>query len=102
VITHWDEVEGVRREYGHIAGTWQALTGTNSITVGVSRIKIDPVKWSTPLHMEGSEEEIFYVLEGAGVSVQDTGDGMRAFAVRPGDCLVHLARKACPHLAGGR
>jgi uncharacterized cupin superfamily protein len=28
---------------------------------------VDPGKWSTPLHLEGAEEEIFYVLGGSGV-----------------------------------
>ena len=91
MITHWDEVESVRREKGHIVGTWQSLTGSSSVTVGVRRIRIDPGMWSTPLHLEGSEEEIFFVLAGTGVSVQDGGDGVRACPVGPGDCLVHLA-----------
>jgi hypothetical protein len=71
VITHWDDVVGVRREQGHIAGMWFALTGQSSVTVGVRRIRVDPGSWSTPLHLEGSEEEIFFVLEGEGVSVQE-------------------------------
>ena len=91
MITHWDEVESVRREKGHIVGTWQSLTGSSSVTVGVRRIRIDPGMWSTPLHLEGSEEEIFFVLAGTGVSVQDDGDGARGSPVGPGDCLVHLA-----------
>ena len=101
VISHWDDVEGVRREQGHIAGTWQSLTGSSSVTVGVRRIRIDPGKWATPLHLEGSEEEIFYVLAGTGVSVQDGGDGLRAYAVRPGDCLVHLALEHAHTLLAG-
>ena len=70
VITHWDEVEGVRRERGHIAASWQSLTGAHSITAGVQRISVEPGRWATPLHLEGSEEEIFYVLSGSGVSYQ--------------------------------
>ena len=91
MISHWDDVAGVRREEGHIAGTWASLTGSSSVTAGVRRIEVDPGKWSTPLHLEGSEEEIFYVLAGDGRSVQDRGGGLEAYAVRPGDCLVHLA-----------
>jgi uncharacterized cupin superfamily protein len=68
-----------------------ALTGASSVTVGVRLIRVDPGYWATPLHLEGSEEEIFYVLDGRGVSVQDAGDGLEAFAIGPGDCLVHLA-----------
>jgi uncharacterized cupin superfamily protein len=91
VISHWDDVPAARRESGHIAGDWQALTGEASDWVGVRRIRIDPDRWSTPLHLEGSEEELFFVLEGTGVSVQAVGSEEEAYAVGPGDCLVHLA-----------
>jgi uncharacterized cupin superfamily protein len=69
--------------------------------VGVQRIRVDPGKWATPLHLEGFDEEIFYVLAGAGVSVQDAGEGMEAFAVRAGDCLVHRALEHAHTLSGG-
>jgi uncharacterized cupin superfamily protein len=91
VITHWDDVEGTHREVGHIAASWQPLTGENSVAAGVQRISIDPGRWATPLHLEGSDEEIFYVLSGSGVSVQREGGAERAYAVGPGDCLVHRA-----------
>jgi uncharacterized cupin superfamily protein len=101
VITNWHEIEGVRRERGHISGTWASLTGTNSVTVGVRRIVVDPGRWSTPLHLEGSEEEIFFVLAGSGLSVQDDGEGLEAYEVRPGDCLVHLALEHAHTLQAG-
>jgi uncharacterized cupin superfamily protein len=101
VITNWDELEGVRREEGHIAGTWFPLSGANSVTVGVRRVTVDPGKWSTPLHVEGSEEEIFYVLGGSGVSVQFDGERTEAFAVGQGDCLVHLALEHAHTLRAG-
>jgi uncharacterized cupin superfamily protein len=91
VIAHWDDVRVVRREEGHIRGDWQSLTGDESVTVGVKRIRVPAGAWSTPLHLEGSEEEIFFVLDGTGVSVQRVGDEEQAFTVRAGDCLVHLA-----------
>lgn len=91
MITHWDELEPTRREQGHIAADWYALTGSNSVTVGVRRIKVSPGSWSTPLHVEGSEEEIFYVLGGSGISVQYDDETLSAYEVGPGDCLVHLA-----------
>jgi uncharacterized cupin superfamily protein len=91
-VSHWDDVKSVRRERGHIAGTWRGLTGSDSLTVGVKRITVDPGMWSTPVHLEGSEEEIFYVLDGSGVSVQsEDGETFDAYEVRAGDCLVHLA-----------
>ncbi|MSO57527.1 MAG: hypothetical protein EXQ77_00615 [Thermoleophilia bacterium] len=103
IVTHWDEIEPRRREQGHLGGAWQSLTGALSQTVGVQRIVVDPGKWATPLHLEGSEEEIFYVLAGSGVSVQRDGpDGSdRAFAVGSGDCLVHLASRHAHTLQAG-
>lgn len=101
MIAHWDDVAGVRREQGHISGTWSALTGSSSVTVGVRRIRVDPGRWSTPLHLEGSEEEIFFVLGGDGLSVQDDGNGLEAYPVRAGDCLVHLALRHAHTLQAG-
>ena len=91
MISHWDDVKAVRRERGHICGDWQALTGDTSDWIGVQRIRIAPGKWSTPLHLEGADEEIFFVLDGSGVSAQRVGSTDEVFEVRPGDCLVHLA-----------
>jgi uncharacterized cupin superfamily protein len=91
VITHWDEVEPTRRERGHIAASWQSLSGANSVTAGVQRISVEPGRWATPLHLEASEEEIFYVLSGSGFSYQGDGESESAFAIGAGDCLVHLA-----------
>ena len=91
MISHWDDVESVRRERGHICGDWQALTGDASDGIGVQRIRVAPEKWSTPLHLEGAEEEIFFVLGGSGLSVQRVGSRDEAFEIGSGDCLVHLA-----------
>jgi uncharacterized cupin superfamily protein len=97
VISHWDELPWERRERGHIAAEWQSLTGDRSVTVGVTRIRIDPGKWSTPAHVENSEEEIFYVLAGSGISWQNGA----CYDVRPGDCLVHTARTEAHTLRAG-
>ena len=101
VVSHWDEIEGVRRERGHIAGTWRSLTGANSVTVGVQRIAVDPGMWATPLHLENSEEEIFYVVGGSGVSLQWDGTTTEAFEIGLGDCLVHLAAEHAHTLRAG-
>ncbi|HEU0335737.1 MAG TPA: hypothetical protein VFR43_04240 [Gaiellaceae bacterium] len=101
MITHWDDLEGIRREQGHIAGTWYPLTGDASVTAGVRRVVVDPGRWSTPLHVEGSEEEIFYVLAGSGLSVQSDGERIEAFEVGRGDCLVHLALEHAHTLRAG-
>jgi len=101
IVSHWDEIEPVHRENGHIAAAWSALTGERSETVGVRRIQVDPERWSTPLHLENSEEEIFYVLGGSGISLQWDGEATEAFAVGAGDCLVHLAANYAHTLLGG-
>jgi uncharacterized cupin superfamily protein len=97
-LAHWDEVEPVRREAGHLAGSWRDLgTGAGTWSVGLQRIEIDPGKWSTPAHAELIEEEIFYVLGGSGVSWQDG----ESFEVGEGDCLVHLAAEQAHTLRAG-
>jgi uncharacterized cupin superfamily protein len=102
VISHWDDARTWRGERGHISGTWSSLTGRATQTVGVKRIQIDPAMWSTPLHLEGAEEEIFYVLAGSGISVQWEGEGDPAgYEVRAGDCLVHLALDSAHTLQAG-
>jgi uncharacterized cupin superfamily protein len=87
-VAHWDDVESIRGELGHLGATWSDLgraAGTDR--VGLKRLQIDPGKWSTPVHRQTAEEEIFFVLGGSGISVQDD----EAYEVREGDCLVHLA-----------
>ncbi|MGH3132386.1 MAG: cupin domain-containing protein [Gaiellaceae bacterium] len=101
MISHWDDVRTWRGERGHIAGTWRSLTGRQSRTVGVKRIQVDPGMWSTPLHLEGAEEEIFYVLAGSGVSVQWEGEDTVGHEVRAGDCIVHLPLENAHTLQAG-
>lgn len=101
MILHWDDAKTSRGERGHIAGTWRSLTGRSSQSAGVKRIEVDPGMWSTPLHLEGAEEEIFYVLAGSGVSVQSDGDDTHAYEVRAGDCLVHLPLENAHTLQAG-
>jgi uncharacterized cupin superfamily protein len=90
VIAHWDEARSGRGEAGHIAGEWTDLgRAAGTKTVGLKRIKVDPGKWSTPLHRQTAEEEIFYVLGGSGICLLEGS----AFEVRPGDCIVHRVRE---------
>lgn len=95
-IVHWDDVKPSRGEDGHIAGTWRFLgraAGADKVTV--NRIDIDPNRWSTPAHVEA--EEIFYVLEGSGISWQDG----TVYEVRKGDCIVHRAGREAHTLRAG-
>jgi uncharacterized cupin superfamily protein len=90
VIAHWDETRSDRAEAGHIAGEWTDLgRAAGTKTVGLKRIKVDPGKWSTPLHRQTAEEEIFFVLGGSGICLLADG----AFEVRQGDCIVHRVRE---------
>lgn len=97
-IAHWDDVEPVRREAGHIGGAWQDLgSAAGSVRVGLKRMQVDPGKWSTPAHCEVGEEEIFFVLGGSGLSWQDGA----VHEIAAGDCLVHLAAQAVHTLRAG-
>ena len=101
-VAHWDDVESERRERGHLAGSWRDLgTAAGSVGVGVQRIEVDPGRWSTPLHLEGGEEEIFYVLGGSGASVHWDGDATAAHAIGPADCIVYRAGEIAHTLRAG-
>ncbi|MDQ3995213.1 MAG: cupin domain-containing protein [Actinomycetota bacterium] len=101
-VSHWEEVRPRRREVGHIGGTWFDLgSAAGSVTVGVQRIQIDPGKWSTPAHVEGVDEEIFFVLGGSGLSWQLNAEGPAAYEVGEGDCLVHLPGNEAHTLRAG-
>ena len=91
-VVHWDDIEPFRADEGAFQSTWTDLgRAAGSVTVGVKRVQVEPGARSTPLHMEGSEEEIFFVLDGSGLSWQDEGDGETTYEIRGGDCLIHLA-----------
>src|SRR5215218_9197215 len=80
-LAHWDDVEARRADLGHLGGRWRDLgDAAGTRRVGLKRIQVDPGKWSTPLHRQTAEEEIFFVLGRLGISLQ----GER-------DCLVHRA-----------
>jgi uncharacterized cupin superfamily protein len=86
-ITHFDEAPARDFEVGHIRGHWTSLgEAAGSVGVGVRRIQVPAGGWSTPAHEHGSEEEIFYVLAGQGLSWQRN----KTCAVGPGDCIVYL------------
>ena len=91
-VGHWDDATWRRRESGHIGGDWGDLgKACGSVTVGVKRIRVDPGKWATPLHIEGSDEEIFFVLGGSGLSVHFDGATETAHEIGEEDCIVYRA-----------
>jgi uncharacterized cupin superfamily protein len=97
-VAHWDEVEGRRVEKGEMAATWQRLgNAAGTVEVGVSRIRIEPGRLSTPPHSHSVSEEIFFVLGGSGLSWQDE----QVYEVRANDCILHLADQEEHTLRGG-
>lgn len=87
-IAHFDEARVREFALGHIRGRWTfAGEAAGCVGVGVRRIEIPAGGWSTPAHEHGREEEIFYVLDGRGLSWQNGG----AAEVGAGDCIVYLA-----------
>jgi uncharacterized cupin superfamily protein len=104
VISHWSDAETGRGDLGHLGGAWTDLgAAAASKRIGVSRIQVDPDKWSTPAHIESAQEEIFYVLGGSGWSWQQLGaEGeVRMHGVREGDFIVHLAGRERHTLKAG-
>jgi uncharacterized cupin superfamily protein len=97
-LAHWDEVEPRRPDRRGLGGTWTNLGGAaGSVTVGVNRIQLGPGEVSTPAHVHGADEEIFFVLAGAGLSWQN---GL-TYEIRTGDCLVHAPTAEAHTLRGG-
>ncbi len=89
-LTHFDEAPSREYVLGHLRNRWTMLgEAAGCETAGVRRIQIEPGGWSTPAHEHGRSEEIFYVLAGTGLSWQRG----RAAPIRPGDCIVYLARR---------
>jgi uncharacterized cupin superfamily protein len=97
-LAHWDDVEPVRKEVGHLAVYMRDLgSPAGTVGVGVTRWEVDSVKWSTPVHAELIEEEIFYVLDGSGLAWIDG----ETYEIGPGDCMVYnAAEEAHTHKAG--
>jgi uncharacterized cupin superfamily protein len=93
MVIHWDDVEARAIEGDHLRGTrWRLGAAAGARDAGVSRYRLAAGERAMPVHVHADEEEIFYVLDGEGVSWQDG----RAYRVRAGDCILHRAG-AEPH-----
>ena len=101
MITHWDELESQRRERGHIAAEWTSLSGAHSDMVGVTRIRVDPGMWATPLHLEGVRGGDLLRPRRRRRLRPGRGRRARGYAVAAGDCLVHRALEHAHTLQGG-
>ena len=86
MVIHWDDVEPVAIEGEQLRGTrWRLGAAAGARDVGLSRFQVAAGERAMPVHVHADEEELFYVLDGEGVSWQDG----RAYAVRTGDCILH-------------
>jgi uncharacterized cupin superfamily protein len=87
-LAHWDEVEGRRRDVGEMRATFRRIgAAAGATSVGVARIDVDPGCRAGPVHVHGSEEEIFFVLEGSGLAWLDGA----VHEIEVGDTIVYLA-----------
>jgi uncharacterized cupin superfamily protein len=98
MVVHWDDVEESLRDHGHIRAVRQRLgAAAGARTIGASRWRIAEGDVCSPAHTHPDEEEIFFVLDGAGFAWQDG----RSFPVSAGDVLV-FAADGPPHtIVGG-
>jgi uncharacterized cupin superfamily protein len=79
-------------------GEWTDLgTAAGTEGAGVVRARIDPGGQTSPVHRHGAEEEIFFVLAGAGLSWQDG----TVYDVAADDCIVYRASEMAHTLVAG-
>ena len=97
-LANWDELEPYRSPHEGLGGAWTQLgTPAGSKTVGLNRLRLEPGEVSTPAHVHGADEELFFVLAGSGLSWQDG----ETHEIRAGDCLVHAPLGKAHTLRGG-
>ena len=83
---HWDDVEPRTFDGEHLRGTrWRLGAAAGAHDVGLSRFRLRAGERAMPVHVHADEEELFYVLDGEGISWQHG----RAYTVRAGDCILH-------------
>jgi uncharacterized cupin superfamily protein len=70
-------------------------TAVGSVHTGLQHVEVEPGCESAPLHCHSVEEEIFVVLEGAGVLVLDDEDET---PIRPGHVIARPAGTGVAHL----
>ncbi len=97
-IVHWDDCPRRRADMGPMGAEWTDLgVGAGATRSGLRRVRIDPGKRATPAHGHAVEEELVYVLGGAGPELagrRDLRDRARRLH-RPPAALAaaHAARR---------
>ena len=98
-IAHWDDVASRRTPKAGAGGDWAFLgEAAGSVEVGANLVRLLPEEVSTPAHVHGADEEIFFVLRGDGLSWQDG----ETYEIRAGDTIVHPPRTKAHTLRAGR
>ena len=97
-IAHLDDCPRRRADMGPMGGEWIDLgMGAGATRSGLRRVRVDPGKRATPAHGHAVEEELVYVLGGAGLSWQ----GGETYEIGAGDFIVHLPRTRAHTLLAG-
>jgi uncharacterized cupin superfamily protein len=92
-VLHEHDVEPRAVEAGDLAFARRTLgIAAGAVGIGISHYVVPPGRRQMPVHQHGDEEEVFFVLSGAGLSWQ----GGEACAVTAGDTIVHPP-KGAPH-----
>jgi uncharacterized cupin superfamily protein len=95
---NWDTVPEHEAEAGDIAFARKRLgQSAGASGIGCSLYRVRPGARQMPVHSHGDEEEIFFVLDGAGLSWQDES----ACAVGAGDTVVHRPDRAAHTFLAG-
>lgn len=97
-VVHADEVEARELDQGELRWRRRRLgAAAGAAQAGLSSWELAPGGRSTPPHVHADEEELFYVLRGAGLSWQDG----RTYAVTEGDVLLHRCEEEAHTLVAG-
>jgi uncharacterized cupin superfamily protein len=97
-ISHWDDCPRSRADMGPMGAEWIDLgVGAGATRSGLRRVRVDAGRRATPAHGHAVEEELVYVLDGAGLSWQ----GGETFEIGPGDFIVHLPHTRAHTLLAG-
>src|SRR3954454_8126908 len=97
MVVHWDDVAPQAIDGGALRGTRFRLgAAAGTVRTGLSRYVLARGERAMPVHVHADEEELFYVLDGEGLSWQDG----RAYPVRAGDRILHRPRAQAPPTLG--
>ncbi len=84
MLCHWDDVPVTDLARGDLAGRRRRLgAAAGAARLGLSRYDLGPGERPMPVHVHGDEEELFFVLEGSGVSFERDA----AFPIAAGDAI---------------